>query len=669
MATLKSIKNKYLSASDGDVLGVTTNTENIAGLSFRLAGADSLSKFNLVDGFSDDYIDATGVDAAASTDAARNATNYYSGASTSSGSTGFTLSSPAAGQTFTVPAGVSSVDIKCFAVGASNNGGFSKGTLAVTPTTQYLVVVGEKGAGTPSAWNAWGYGGGGRAYSYPTGGGLTGVFTGTTDITDWTSSSEQSRMIICAGGGGARGHQGSSSAGSGGGASGTDGANTPGYSGGLGGTQSAAGGVAAGGGQPGSVMRGGESNGSPEEAAGAGGYFGGGGGGNTYGSGGGSGYVGGQNSLTAGLTYVGASSEKTSDPDYPGSDVAKVLFSYNTLLYEDMTLQSNAFTAQADPTTARIIIDEWAYKGSQTINTDIKAYASRDNGTTFSEITLADQGTLTPSGDGGIQGNTVLMMHCDGSNNGTTFTDVSSEGGNTAHTCTANGNAVTSTAQYKFGTASGYFDGKGDYVAITGNLTDFQFGTDDITIDFWMRPGLLSSQQRIFGDLNSGGSATAWAFTFRGDDVLQFDNGSGNNLILATSALSINTWYHIAVTRNGNDWSMYLNGVRTQNATNSQTLNAIQAASLSIGRHGDYGAQYYNGYVDEIRIQKGIAVWTGGTSFTPPVQEYKTSRRLLSGSVDISGQPSGTAVKYKIETLNQSSSKSTRVYATSMAWA
>ena len=124
MATLKSIKNKYLTSTDASVFGVTTNTENVSLLSFKLATADSLSKFNLVDGFSDDYIDATGVDAAASTDAARNATNYYSGASTSSGSTGFTLASPAAGQTFTVPAGVSSVDIKCFAVGASNNGGF-----------------------------------------------------------------------------------------------------------------------------------------------------------------------------------------------------------------------------------------------------------------------------------------------------------------------------------------------------------------------------------------------------------------------------------------------------------------------------------------------------------------------------------------------------------------
>ena len=63
MATLKSIKNKYLTASDGTVLGVTTNTENVAALSFKLATADSLTKFNMVDGFTDDYNDATGVDA------------------------------------------------------------------------------------------------------------------------------------------------------------------------------------------------------------------------------------------------------------------------------------------------------------------------------------------------------------------------------------------------------------------------------------------------------------------------------------------------------------------------------------------------------------------------------------------------------------------------------
>ena len=48
--------------------------------------------------------------------------------------------------------------------------------------------------------------------------------------------------------------------------------------------------------------------------------------------------------------------------------------------------------------------------------------------------------------------------------------------------------------------------------------------------------------------------------------------------------------------------------------------------------------------------------------------EYATGKRMLSGSVDISGQPSGTAMRYKIETLNQSDSKTTRIYGTALMW-
>jgi len=59
-----------------------------------------------------------------------------------------------------------------------------------------------------------------------------------------------------------------------------------------------------------------------------------------------------------------------------------------------MTIASNAYTAQAAPTTARIILDEYSVTGSATVNTDIKAYASRDNGTTYTQMTLADQGTI-----------------------------------------------------------------------------------------------------------------------------------------------------------------------------------------------------------------------------------------------------------------------------------
>ncbi len=62
-----------------------------------------------------------------------------------------------------------------------------------------------------------------------------------------------------------------------------------------------------------------------------------------------------------------------------------------------MTLASNAFTAQAAPTTARIILDSLTAAGGTTLNTDLKAYASRDNGTTYTQMTLADQGYLNPN--------------------------------------------------------------------------------------------------------------------------------------------------------------------------------------------------------------------------------------------------------------------------------
>lgn len=67
MADLKTVKNKYLAASDGDVLGVTDNKDNVSLLGFKLAAADSLAKFNLKDGFSDSFTDTSGIDTGNST--------------------------------------------------------------------------------------------------------------------------------------------------------------------------------------------------------------------------------------------------------------------------------------------------------------------------------------------------------------------------------------------------------------------------------------------------------------------------------------------------------------------------------------------------------------------------------------------------------------------------
>jgi hypothetical protein len=56
------------------------------------------------------------------------------------------------------------------------------------------------------------------------------------------------------------------------------------------------------------------------------------------------------------------------------------------------------------------------------------------------------------------------------------------------------GTAQIDTAQYKFGTASGLFDGDSDWID-TPTSTDFGFSTNDFTIDFWVKFNSTTAQQ------------------------------------------------------------------------------------------------------------------------------------------------------------------------------
>lgn len=59
----------------------------------------------------------------------------------------------------------------------------------------------------------------------------------------------------------------------------------------------------------------------------------------------------------------------------------------------DLILISQSFDADSEPLEARIVILEEDIDGV-TLNTDLKAYVSRDGGTTFSEITLSESGAF-----------------------------------------------------------------------------------------------------------------------------------------------------------------------------------------------------------------------------------------------------------------------------------
>ncbi len=218
------------------------------------------------------------------------------------------------------------------------------------------------------------------------------------------------------------------------------------------------------------------------------------------------------------------------------------------------------------------------------------------------------------------------LLHMNGTDGSTTFTD-SAAGG--THTWTAHGNAQIDTAQSKFGGASGYFDGNGDFVD-TPDSNDWYLGTGAFTVDFWIRPD--SSQLKDYPTPIGTGTQLsdanlAWTFQITkatGKILFVWWNGSGTPSISSTTVVTDATWRHIAVARTGDILKLFING--TQEGGDYSLPSGFSfyngTKKLAVGKRGEetFGNTHYTGYVDEVRISKGIARWT--SNFTPPTNEY-----------------------------------------------
>lgn len=228
---------------------------------------------------------------------------------------------------------------------------------------------------------------------------------------------------------------------------------------------------------------------------------------------------------------------------------------------------------------------------------------------------------------------TKLMLHFDGANNSTTFTD------EIGKVVTRNGTPVISTAKSVFGGASGLFNGTTDYLTVPDSA-DWNFGTGDFTIDFWWNPSALptvnnyqmfysqyvSATNRVYlSCVNSAGAYNLYFLVSSGSDII--------SVTLPLGTMNTGTWYHIAFVRTGNIFRGFKNGVQIgSDYTNSNAIPDI-ATTLRVGTYD--GSNYFvNGYIDEFRISKGIAHWT--TSFTPPVSPYSQTpafyKSLTSGT-------------------------------------
>jgi hypothetical protein len=202
-----------------------------------------------------------------------------------------------------------------------------------------------------------------------------------------------------------------------------------------------------------------------------------------------------------------------------------------------------------------------------------------------------------------------LLMHMDGANNQTSFSN--SDSSKYKREVTRYGDTKLSSDQAYFGTTSAYFDGSGDYLEIP-NANDMSFGAGDFTVELWVNVSDLNRDNFIFGTNTPGNfmiQLSTGGQLYMGRHNVAWDANITHNI-------QANTWTHIAVARSQGTMRFFINGsIIGSSFTNN---NSYSIDTLLIGSHG--GGAFFNGYMDDLRVTNGIARYT--SNFSIPTEAF-----------------------------------------------
>lgn len=221
----------------------------------------------------------------------------------------------------------------------------------------------------------------------------------------------------------------------------------------------------------------------------------------------------------------------------------------------------------------------------------------------------------------------ALGLHCDGSNGGTTFTDNSPTPKTVTPTiCT------TSTTQAKFGATSCYFPTSQPTEKLVIPHSADLAPLGDFTVAMWVYLTAstgAANRNLIWKSVATG--HTPYGMRITTSNVVQCfaSNAAGSSLVINfTGAITITTgaWHHIAFTRSGSTYRLFIDGVLDNTGSNSDTGYVNAAHSVHIGNVSDssvpLGGQG-DAFLDDILIYDGVALWTSG--FTPPTATFADS--------------------------------------------
>lgn len=223
--------------------------------------------------------------------------------------------------------------------------------------------------------------------------------------------------------------------------------------------------------------------------------------------------------------------------------------------------------------------------------------------------------------------NVSLLLHMDGTNASTTFTDSSSHG----FTMTVTGNTQLTTTSPKFGSACGTFDGTGDYLNTATDASAFDFGSSDFTVEGWVKSSGTAGENFIESEIAQG--STGWWGIFlnwndgsssSGAISVWGDNGAIQRIIATGTGWNNGAWHHIALTRQGNSVKLFLDGTQIGSTYTASSTWGAASTGLLIGiAESDHASRPFNGQMDEIRVTKGVARYTA--NFTAPTEAFPSN--------------------------------------------